>query len=269
MMKLILILFPLCTWATCQLDSKFEYISLSAPVTSFFEQLQILNDTSLKVISHFHPTKGFGGERWQGGIYLPVKKIRSIQAPTVLFFDQSQELRNLLNQEQVSEKIQAVEIATAQKPLATIFSELKEQLIPYLKNCSWQIKKLENQLAQAEVLYQQVEEKKDKVLFFLGEIKENQYPNKLVNNDLFVSELRKRNLFTAYPADSAYVDWSAKILGQFEAKWFVGLSDRCSKAEFKTEGQKLNFCHPRVFIPGIDQVEVMEKFLSQWQKVIH
>jgi hypothetical protein len=50
------------------------------------------------------------------------------------------------------------------------------------------------------------------------------------------------------------VDWSQKILNSLSDYQYVGLS----LDEVKDE--KNNFFHPKIFIPGLDQVEVFTLF---------
>jgi hypothetical protein len=92
---LFILLFKMQAFA-CELNSKYNYISLSGPVSMLMEFMGLSKDPSLKGISVFHPMKGFGGEKLGGGIFLSAKTFKKHKNNHV-FYDESKELKKSLN----------------------------------------------------------------------------------------------------------------------------------------------------------------------------
>src|SRR3989338_4221692 len=130
------------SFANCRLNPDFNYVSLSGPISFLLEELKLLNDPKMKVVSTFHEVEGFKGERVGGGVFLSESKVKEWKNH-VIFYDESRELEKTLK---FGLGIQLVKIQSrGLDPFAATNHSLN-MLKPYLKFCANNLHALESQI---------------------------------------------------------------------------------------------------------------------------
>ena len=243
----------------CSLNTK-GIISLSGPVSTYLDQLGIVNE--LDAISSFHPVKNFKGVKLAGGLYLSTSTLKSMEGKTV-FFDKSRELKKVLER---FPKIKSIELDSRRRTPREVIEQTAEVLKPYLKNCDEKKSSLNNHISQLENHIRSNSKKIRESIFFLGHISEK-LPDTILSNDGFVYWLKKEGLMESYPSDLEYVNWSMKVISPLRGKYFfMGLEDSFNtglmKVEKKTD-KVLNVSYPGSLTPGYTQLEFM-KFLVDY-----
>ena len=227
------------------------------------EELDLLGDEQLKGISKFHPIlKEFNGQRLGGGVFLSPRTFTQYKH-LVLFYDESQELRKSLAPMEIERKI---EINTKLQDIFKLQNEVLKTLTPYLVGCDTKIKKLAKQTYEIEKLI--ATNKQLPYLYFLGELSTHKkLPELIINNDLFVYQLKMKNVIGSYPSDLLYVTWSQKILDGLGDFIFWGVTDKISCNEPQIDQiskQKRNICFRGALIPGIRQIYLYQFLLQSF-----
>lgn len=243
----------------CSLNTR-GVISLSGPVSTYLDQLGIVNE--LEAISSFHPVKNFKGVKLAGGLYLSTSTLKSMEGKTV-FFDKSRELKKVLER---FPKIKTIELDSRRKGPKEVIDQTAEALRPYLKNCDEKQGLFNKEISQLEAHIKTNSKKIRESIFFLGHINEK-LPDTILSNDGFVYWLKKEGLMESYPTDLEYVNWSMKVISPLRGKYFFfGVEDSFNtgmmKVEKKTE-KVFNVSYPGALTPGYTQLEFM-KFLVDY-----
>lgn len=252
-----LLLFSLEASA-CDLSKKI--VSLSGPMTMLLEEMNLLKSSKLKAISTFHPIRSeTSAEILLGGLFMSKKSLAKFK-DTVLFYDQSRELRKILTTSNVE---QLHEISGRGKSSIEVSEISINVLKPYLVGCEKLITKVElklNDLKKKLALG-----KSAKLIFFLGEIS-HKYPSYIISKDGFVLDLLKSNKINSYKSDLAFVLWSKKALSKYEDFLKIGVSEQKKLKGLnvkKVSEKKYNLSFPGVLTPGISQVNFLNQFIEQ------
>ncbi len=253
-LSLFILAFSLSSWAECRFNQNSSVVSLSGSSTVLFKELGLLKD--LKGISVFNPIKEseYSGKVYPGGIFLSQSVLSEFKSSTVIY-DESRELTKILG----SHRINKIEIITRNKtPTETIHETLKA-IIPLTVDCQKQIEKIESKRVSLEKRILDSLPVTIKILFFLGEVKGERYPEMIMANDGAVKWLKEKKKIETYPTELAYVNWSAKIMQDLKGMLIVGLSDpgRKDSKSFKRTELKVNVSFPGILVPGLSQLEGM------------
>lgn len=252
--------FFLETAIACSLTSK-EVISLSGPVTTYLDQLGIVEQ--LEGISSFNPVKNYSGKKFAGGLYLSTGTLKGMEGKLV-FYDKSRELKKVLDR---FPKIKIIELDSRRKSPAEVIELTEKVLAPYLKNCQEKTKDLNTRAAELEKKIKTNIGKIKNSIFFLGRIGEK-LPETVLSNDGFVYWLRQEKLISSYPSDLEYVNWSMKVLSPLrENYYFFGLENTYQNGDKKVQkisGKVFNVRYPGALTPGYTQLEFMDFLLNQF-----
>ncbi len=253
-----LLLFLSSSFA-CHLNSKFQYISLSGPVTMLLQEMNLLNDPSLKAISKFHTISSnkFKRERLAGGLFLSPKVFQNYSEP-IVFFDESLELRRTMN----SLEVKKLEIQTRNINQWQIHEKVVTELKPYLRACEKNMKEISQSLNKIKTKIQNEEKFKSTFFFYLGELQNRTKPQLVITNDLFVKTLKTNKKLETYPSQMDYVTWSQKISKKFENVIEIGISEGLDYNLIKIADKKFNITGPGSLTPGISQLYFIDKLLS-------
>jgi hypothetical protein len=218
------------------------------------KELNLLGSPKLKGISIFHPItkKEFSGEFLPGGVFLARGKLQTMKG-SVVFFDESQELKRTLNQ---NPGIQAVEVKTRNLTPPEVITVVQEKLKPYLVDCHSENLALSLQLKLKKL--RSLIPPQLGALFFLGAIRGEKYPAMMMVNDGVVKWLVQQKLISSYPSELAYVSWSAKIMNSLPAHYKkIALSDSGQGMRSSMDHTPLgvNLTYPGALIPGVGQVD--------------
>lgn len=232
----------------------------------------LIQDEKLRAVSSFHHfVKDFKGERIAGGIYLSLKKMKSLsEIPYVLFADESQELEDRLSF--FKKEIPSIKhihlIKSRNKTPFQVTEELVNLLQPYLDyKCGYKIQNLKKDLKRILKLSQEMKFPEDKsFLFYLGDQSFGNQNQTLLVNDSFNLVFKLNEKFRTYPSDLAYVSPSVKILRSMEGSSInLGLVEN-NRKELKVEEVKkntYNLYQEGILYPGLSQVYFIENF-SKW-----
>lgn len=261
-MKLVFslgLVLSLSVAASCHLNPKYDYISLSAPITTTLKELNLLEDLSLKFISSFHPVEFKEEKKLYGGNFVSLKDVVKLKKPLV-FFDESKSLEKII----IKNRLQYIKIKSRGMDPFVIVKDVLSKLKPFLLGCEKLVAKSESRLVRLrEKILSELSSFPSKLIFFLGEIKNNKLPDLLIGNDGAVSFL---NLYTdtlAYKTQIHYLPWSSKIIRKHERNSiFIGLSEGNLKIEKLTEKGRLNIRFPGVLAPGWSQIYFLSKLKS-------
>lgn len=242
--------------ATCRFRKDVTALtSLSGPVTLLLKDLGLLSSPVVKAVSIFHPVsnKDFKGEFLPGGIFLSPEKIQSFSG-TVIFYDESRELERMFLR---YPKVQSLAIKTRGLMPLEAHQVASGALSPYLIDCD--LKQAELRLSHRLTHLKSLIKNKPSILFFLGKLGEQRFPELLMVHDGVVKWLIQQNLILTYPSPLGYVSWSAKIMMDFKSALNIGLNDSGQKEHRSLEKTKigLNLTYPGALIPGKGQVEAM------------
>jgi len=230
--------------------------SLSGPVTLALKDLGLIKSKTLKGVSIFHPVSKteFGGKFLPGGVFLSHNAIKDFKG-SVVFYDESRELTRIFSR---YEDIKAIEIKSRSITPLEVMAKLESDLAPYLSRCD--LFGLSKKLKQRQEYLKALVPKNMTLLFFLGLIQGEKYPDLLMVNDGIVKWLVQEKLINTYPSELPYVNWSAKIMQTMSGDAVkVGLKDSGNSLETKMNrnGNVVNLTYPGSLIPGSGQVEAM------------
>jgi hypothetical protein len=236
-------------------DVKSVY-SLSGPITLALRDLGLIKNKTLKGVSIFHPIskKEFKGEFLPGGVFLSHNTIKSFNG-SLIFYDESRELSRMFSR---YKEIHSIEIKSRAVTPLEVMTHLEAQLAPYLVGCD--LSGLSKKLKERQDYLKSIAAEKLTMLFFLGAIQNEKYPDLLMVNDGVVKWLVTEKLIKTYPSTLAYVNWSAKIMQELPKDYLkVGIKDSGNSLEEKIEKKDrvINLTYPGALIPGSGQVEAM------------
>lgn len=242
----------------CELINK-KTISLSGPVSTYFDQLGIINQ--VEAISIYHPIADYQGEKLAGGLYLSTSSLKKLEGKTV-YFDKSRELKKILNR---YPKIKAIEVDSRRKTPQEVIELVASLTSKTLKGCEQQISEFKNRLALLEKDITSNISKIKQSIFFLGKIGAK-LPETVISNDGFVYWLKKENLLQSYDSHLEYLTWSMKVLSPLRGKYyFFGVQDSYQNGEKsikKVSEKKYNVKYPGALTPGYTQLEFLKFLLN-------
>ncbi|MBL7664686.1 MAG: hypothetical protein JNM93_06100 [Bacteriovoracaceae bacterium] len=246
----------------CELDKKHDFISLSGPVTSLLVEFDLLQDKQLKGISTFHPIsfKGIEEKKIAGGVLLSQKAFKDYQN-LVLYFDQSAELKKVLSRYPGEKKL----ITTRGINPFQVFEQSLTELRPYLVGCEERILKLQKQVSEIKEKLFKHPGWSEQIIFFLGHIKTERFPNLIILNDLFVKFWIEQKKLKTYPSELEYVVWSKKILDAMPAgTQFVGVHEADEFVLNSVTKSRWNVGAKGALIPGLSQIYFMRDFTQKF-----
>jgi len=241
---------------SCELNKKYNYIALSAPVSILLKELGVLSD--VKSIGSFHPYKE-KIKKLDGGIFLRASEL-DLGPNTVLFYDSSKNLEKELK----SFKFKAEKIVTRKLSAMKSTTYLLSKISPYLKACSAQLVSLKSKVKAIESKLKKMQFS-DSIIFYTAPFSSSGKNNSLViANDGFVLDLKKNNTFSSYPSELAYVNWSSKLLKKIDNKLLVGLKESSNGISLqKINSNTINIKYPGVLIPGYSQLKFLDYFIDK------
>lgn len=244
--------------AACEL--KNDIVSLSNPMTTLLEELNLLHSGKVKAISSFHKTKNpFKADILTGGIFLSKAKLKKL-GRSVIFFDASKEFEDSLKSSDVKSY---VKIKTIGEDPFTVTQKLISKIVPYLKDCEDEVKSLNKKLFTIKAqLIKRLKGSSRKVVFFLGHCKKK-LPELVIVEDGFVKFLKDEKLIKTYPSKLSYVTWSKKILNELKGYQYYCVDTEASKYQFKVNKKDhISISFGDAFNPGLSQVYFLEKLAS-------
>lgn len=254
-----LILFWSSTLFACELKS--EIVSLSAPITGVLEDLQLLSDKKLIAISLFHPLQNESKiERLGGGLFLSQKSLKRFQKMSI-FFDESGEMKRRLSEAHI---VGVNEVQTRSLDPFEVVERALAKLTPFLKNCEEKVGALKTHyLIEQDWLLRQPAFKQP-MYFFLGEMKENNWPDLLMVQDGPVLFWLKHKKLKTIESPLAYVRWGEKWKKSLtENSQLIGLVHTSDAKKFSVEKQTYwNVTSAGALTPGPWQIRFMRKFVE-------
>lgn len=246
----------------CRLDNQNTYTSLSGPITMLLEELHLLNDPSLKVISKFHPVKeGTKVKMLAGGLFISSRVMKEL-AEQVVFIDASKELEDNFKKYKVKKLIV---INTLGKNVFDVVRENIKDLSAYLLNCEKQLGELQKRIKNSETKVAEIKKNKGTFLFYLGEVSKSNLPNLLIVADGAVLTLIQNGL-VSYPSELSYVTWADKVVKSLKnpVKHFGVVDGKSEKLQVTIlEGsEKINLSMRGILTPGIRQMFFLNEFLE-------
>lgn len=264
MMKVFSFLFFIWASTTFACELKSETVSLSAPITGVLEDLKLLSDKNLIAISMFHPLKDETKiERLGGGLFLSQKSLKRFQKMTI-FFDESGEMKRRLTEAHIAG---VIEVQTRSLDPFEVVERAIVKLTPYLKNCDDKLSALKTHyLSEKDWLLQQTAFK-NPMYFFLGELKENNWPDLLMVQDGPVLFWLKHKKIKTIESPLAYVRWGEKWKKSLTKEdQLIGLIHSSDTKKFSIEKQTYwNVTSAGALTPGPWQIRFMRQFVEQWK----
>ncbi len=260
-MKAFSFLFFIWASTTFACELKSETVSLSAPITGLLEDLQLLSDKKLIAISLFHPLKvDTKLERLGGGLFLSQKSLKRFQKMN-LFFDESGEMKRRLTEAQIAG---AIEVQTRSLDPFEVIDRALKKLTPYLKKCEAKLSALKNfYLNEQDWLLRQPAFKQP-MYFFLGEMKQENWPDLLMVQDGPVLFWLRHKKLKTIDSPLAYVRWGEKWKKSLtKESQLIGLIHSSDAKEFSIEKQTYwNVTSAGALTPGPWQVRFMRQFVE-------
>lgn len=248
-----LLLLSFSAYSTCHFKERKVY-SLSGPATKIIEEMGLLHQ--LKGISVFYPAiKNFKGEIIPGGIFLSPSKLLEME-DSVVFFDQSQELRKTF----ARKRMKAIEVNGRNKSPAEVVTTTRDLLAPYIEGCDFGPVLEKTEELEKKITVRMKE--KMKVIFFLGEVGNGKLPELVIANDGIALWLKKKSLIDGYPSELAYVNWSGSLLESLKKDHLLlGLKEG-SEPKITGDHSRSTLTYPGILIPGLHQLEAWLWYLE-------
>ncbi|MCB9091058.1 MAG: hypothetical protein H6621_11555 [Halobacteriovoraceae bacterium] len=261
-------LFPSLSFSSnpqCHLSE--PVISLSGPVSFVLKELNLSHDKHWMAASHQHHflDSQFKGKKLGGGVYISMKEFQKIKKKSVVFFDESYELKERLQyiQKQNPNISKLVEIKTRGLTPFSAYIEVFKNIYPFLNQCDEGRKKLDKWVKSIEDESKNINFKHDTILFYLGSLQSKN--NLMMVNDGFSLAWIKKKKYQPYPSDLHYVSPSQKVLSKLKGKVLeIGLVEK-KGAGFKPIAlgkNKYDIQISYLLIPGIPQIQFMHFFHS-------
>lgn len=234
------------------------FISLSSSTTYLIKELGLLN-RQVKAISKFHEISNlkYRGELWGGGNFLSQKKLKA-NTTSIFFIDESRNLSMALRRGDV-EKFTIIK--TSLLDPVQVHKNAVRAVRPYIKNCQAKLEIIDKRILG--LIKNLRKQKLGKIIFFLGEIKENKrLPNLIMVQDSLVKLLLKHETVKTFDSKMAYVNWSMKELRNYSDYKFVGLVGSHAPEFIQTNSKGINIYDPLALLPGFPQILFLEKLLA-------
>jgi hypothetical protein len=221
---------------------------------------------------HFFDRQKFKGKILRGGLFLSAKEVPEIPDHTIIFYDQSQQLKKTLEQLQknLKKKFTLVEVTTSKINPFQVHQLALGHLQPLLTKCEIPLKHLQQKVTTIKDKLLKQPPFKKQILFFLGRIgKGVRLPPLIVGKDLFNLFWLEHGKIETYESDLAYAYWSEKELAsKYKDAIRVGLFDgkNRSKKYYFVKNQSYNLKGPGVLIPGLSQIFFMQDFIKFYDK---
>lgn len=252
----LLLLFSIQSFACEWKPEVKKVVTLSGSMTVLMKKTGLLSKKEVQGISVFSPVSknDFSGKIYPGGIFIAQGTLNEFSGTTV-FYEKSEQLRKIF---QSRNDINKVEIYTRGKVPLEVVEYSIEQLKPFVKGCE---KAFTEFTDEAKAVQKKLLDKlsgKATVVFYLGEIRGNRFPEMVVVHDGVVSLLLKENKIQSYPSELAYVNWSAKVMADLPKETLhVGLVDPGMNDEkkIKRSSNRMTLIYPGSLIPGFSQLE--------------
>lgn len=243
-----------CDWK----NEQDKFISLSSATTYLMKELGLLNKQVI-AISKYHSidVDQFSGEQWGGGNFLSQKKLRQHRSH-IFFIDESRNLSMSVRRGKIRKSFS---IKTSGLGPIQVNDLALKSLSPFIVNCEKQITKLNLRVKRVQELIETA--KFGRVLFFMGEIKENKrLPNLLMVNDSFVKLLLSHRAIETFSSKLAYVNWSVKEMNKYQSFKKIGLVGK-KRNKFVVPNKKgINIYDPLALLPGLSQILFIEKLIA-------
>ena len=244
-------------FANCEFKNDVKkIISLSGPATVVLKELNLLKNPKVKGVSIFHPVdeSDFKGKFYPGGIFIS-HSILSEFSGSVVFYDGSRDLERLLKSDG---QIQSREIVTRNllplEALAATIKSLKE----VLTGCDENLKNIQKKGEKIQKNLLSKLPDNSKIVFYLGEIRNDKKPELVMVNDGVVKLLIQKSKIKTYPSELAYVNWASKIMNNLPTQTLhVGIKDTGKEKtiQIKRSSLQMTLFYPGVLVPGLSQLE--------------
>lgn len=254
-LSLFLLILPVAD--ACTIKPQIQKLfSLSGPVTVILRELNLLNHDKVKGISIFHPVskKNLKPKIYPGGVFLSQSTLNEF-ASSVVFFDESRELRHILIKR---EDINSHEIKTRGLSPMDVVDLVLNQLSPFIVGCEDGYRKVRMKARGIQEELLSLFKDKPYVVFYLGEFRHKRSPELIIVNDGVPKLLIDRYLIQSYPSTLAYVNWSSKLMKGIPAHAIhVGIKDTGmdGKADVVTSAGKMTLYYSGALVPGLSQLE--------------
>jgi hypothetical protein len=283
MKLIILLLLTSSNVFSCKLK-KADFISLSGPLTFLLKEFNLENDKYFKAKLRVHDIGNSSATSLAGGLFISKKLLKKYKKP-VIIFDQSKDLESTIKSLGIKHFFEIKTLGL------TPFEVYKNSVIALKKitsDCETQIIKLNEKVTN--IKFRILERSKHKgpikrtidytkktslrpkfkkktVIFFLGNIKGEKFPNLVMVNDNFVKFLADNHLITTYPSKESYVPWSSKILKAFTSPTYIGVYEdtkvRAGQVKIrKSENNIINISGNGILTPGISQVRLLPQIFQ-------
>ncbi len=245
------------SYGVCGFKAEVDKVfSLSGSTTVLLKELGLLQHSKVKGISVFNPVSAgeFSGKVYPGGIFLSRDSLTEFIGGLV-FYDESRELTKILNS---MSTINSREIRTRSLSPLQAFDKALDEVSLYLKGCEDKARMLREKFLGLE---KQLLEKVPAglpVIFYLGELRGDRYPEMVIVNDGVVKWLKDKQRIKTYPSTLAYVNWSSRMMQSLpENTLHVGVKDSGNSGEksVKRSSKKMTLIYPGALVPGLSQLE--------------
>tara|TARA_B100001971_G_C18268008_1_gene596103 strand:- start:37338 stop:38144 length:807 start_codon:yes stop_codon:yes gene_type:complete len=238
--------------SSCEFKKDIKVGLYSGAITELIKHLGLEEKENIIFYSNYFPINNKSAKELSGGIFTS-KKLLSEYSVDHVFYDDSRELK-LLFERSGFKQLTAIKTA-GMTPFEVVTNNLKV-LRPLIKNCGEKIKVLEENISKTKKLSL----KHKKVIFFLGELKENKLPELIMLQDGFVKYLLQENLIKSYESELAYITWSEKLLNEYiqDNYTLVGLSQSKVVLEIHMVSKnRYNFACNTCLTPGLGQIKFL------------
>ena len=246
---------------------KREIVSLSAPVSGVLRELGLLKDPQLKAVSLFHPftASEFAGERLGGGLFLSKREMQRFKHAT-FYFDQSAELSKRLKELSLKHLVQ---IRTRGQDPFAITRMAVVAISENLAQCETQLGRLEAWLKSEQAFLQQQVAFQGEVFFFLGEIRNDKWPQLMIVKDGPILFWLNQGKLKTFDTPLSYVAWGEKWKASLKGtERMVGLVQTKPEQAFRLERlskNQFNALDPMSLSPGPWQIHFMHRFVGSFK----
>lgn len=253
--RLFLLIYISCFNSyACNLDPKYEYWMLSAPVSVVIKELGLISE--VKKIGSFHPFKEIIS-KVDGGIFLRAKNL-NLSQKSLIIYDESK----ALNREFLNLNVKLEKIITRNLSAIVATQYILDKLAPYLIKCNSKVSSIKNFLKETKLKIKDHKFLKT-YLFYLGAISSGARNNLIIANDGFVLDLKNNQSFTTYPSSLAYVSWSSKELKKLKNYISIGVESNENKDLKEIDKKSINLFYPGILVPGLQQVKFLDYLIDK------
>ena len=241
----------------CSIKESQKIGLYSGAMTSLLKELGLAASKNISFHSSYFPIGNKFSKELKGGLFAAKKNFENLSAD-VIFYDDSSDLRKLF--ESVGYK-NMIAIKTAGLTPFEVSELTIKYLRPLLIDCEDKIQSISEMKNKLKLKKLSLE----KVLFFIGEIKEEKLPQLIMVNDGFVKYLKNNEAIKTYDTELAYVTWSERIIKKYkdEGYLFIGLIN--NENSFKV--QKINDTIYNIYcsgclLPGLSQISFLQQLID-------